>query len=154
MEAKTIQKYQSKSIPVLRKRAKYYFNLFIRLRDTDDNGFGKCISSGHPLRFADPNIQAGHFYSAGKFPNMEFNEDNVNVQGKSDNYFNGGNLLQYRRNLVKKIGGDAVDSLDWKAEMYKRNGYKQDRFFLIEVIEKYLAKCKELANEKMFEVKI
>ena len=136
MDAKTIQKYKNKSIAVLLKRATFYFNKFIRDRDSED-GYGRCISSGKPLKVPSVNAQAGHFYSGGKYPALKFNEDNVHLQGKSDNYFNGGNLLEYRKNLINKIGIEKVEVLDRIAEQSKRHIFKWDRFFLIEIIEKY-----------------
>lgn len=137
MNSKTIQKYRNKSIASLKNLATKHFNTFIRERDTDDNGFGRCISSGQPLRVPSQNAHAGHFYSGGKFPELKFNENNVHLQGKSDNYFNGGNQLEYRKNLIKKIGIEEVEELDRLADMSKRNIFKWDRFALIEVIEKY-----------------
>ncbi len=136
MDSKTIIKYKLRKTKSLNKRAVYYFNKFIRERDSN-NGYGICISSGKPLLVPSLNAQAGHFYSAGKYPELRFNEDNVHLQGKSDNYFNGGNLLEYRKNLIKKIGMERVEKLDLIVEQSKRKPYKIDRFFLIEIIEKY-----------------
>ena len=136
MDSKTIKKYKGKSISWLKKKATEKFNTFIRLRDSED-GFGRCISSGQPLTVPSANSHAGHFYSGGKYPSMKFLEDNVNLQGKSDNYFNGGNQLEYRKNLIKKIGLERVEKLDLLADMSKQNTFKWDRFFLIAIIEKY-----------------
>ena len=83
------------------------------------------------------NAQAGHFYSAGKYPKLRFNEDNVHLQGKSDNYFNGANLLEYRKNLIYKIGIERVEELERLADQSKIQSFKWDRFTLIEIIEKY-----------------
>ncbi|AOR28746.1 recombination protein NinG [Formosa sp. Hel1_33_131] len=91
------------------------------------------------------NAHAGHFYSGGKFPQLKFNEDNVHLQGKSDNYFNGGNQLQYRKNLIKKIGLKRVEELDMLADISKRSSFKWDRFSLIEIIETYKEKFKAVA---------
>lgn len=137
MDSKTIQKYKNKSVAALLKSATNHFNLFIRKRDSDDTGFGRCISSGQSLIVPSSNSHAGHFYSGGKYPSMKFLEDNVNLQGKSDNYFNGGNQLEYRKNLIKKIGIERVEKLDQLADISKRSSFKWDRFFLIEIIEKY-----------------
>ena len=115
MESKIIQKYKAKSISDLLGIATTHFNKFIRLRDSED-GYGCCISSGIPLKVPSKNAQAGHFYSAGKYPRLKFNENNVHLQGKSDNYFNSGNLLEYRKNLIKKIGEKAVKELDFISE--------------------------------------
>lgn len=126
LESATIQKYQKSTTAVLKNRAVMVFNTWIRNRDD-----GKCcISCGscHEL-------QAGHFYSAGKHNHMRFLEDNVNVQCMKCNYFLSGNLLKYREKLIAKIGLDRVEKLDLLAS--QRMIQKIDRFHLIEVIEKY-----------------
>ena len=150
MKATTLNKYKNKSLPALRKRAKHYFNQYIRLRDTDDYGFGTCISSGQRLKYGTENCQAGHYFSGGQYPVLEFNEDNVNLQGKSDNYFKSGNQLEYRRRLIDKIGEERVIELELMAARSKRTHTKRDKFFFIEVIETYKEKCKELKKDKMF----
>ena len=136
MDSKVIQKYKDKSVKQLLATATSHFNRFIRHRDAP-SGWGKCISSGRRLKVPSRNAQAGHFYSAGKYPELRFDEDNVHLQSKSDNYFVSGNLLEYRKNLIKKIGQERVDRLDRISEMSKKTSFKWDRIFLIELIEKY-----------------
>lgn len=144
IEAKTLQKYNKKTIAQLLTTATTHFNKFIRLRDSDENGFGRCISSGQSLRVPSMNAHAGHFYSAGRYPELRFNEDNVHLQGKSDNYFNGGGLLEYRKNLIYKIGIERVEELERIAGQSKRNSFKWDRIALIHIIEKYKQLNKKL----------
>lgn len=152
MDVKIIRKYKNKKYSALHERAKYYFHKFIRLRDTDDNGYGKCTSSGRLVRFGTKNCQSGHFYTAGSYKALEFDENNVHVQDLSDNYYRSANLNEYRPRLIKKIGQDAFDKLVIKAEMSKRTIFKEDRFLMIEIIEKYKVKVKELSSSKMFKV--
>lgn len=141
-----------KSIPELKQTAQKWFNKYIRLRDCDEYGNARCISSGQPLKYGTHNYQAGHFYAA-TVENLRFNEDNVHVQGKSDNYFKSGNQLHYRENLLKKIGKERVEKLEMLAAYHKRHGHRWDRFSLQVIIDTYKEKCKELAKTKMFEVK-
>jgi len=148
MEAKVIQKYKGKSIASLLKSATTHFNKYIRYRDTDEYGYGNCISSGQSLRVPSSNAHAGHFFSGGKFPRLRFDEDNVHLQGKSDNYFNSGNELMYRIRLVEKIGEERVKRLEQIA--MNKTPHKWDRFTLIEIIETYKEKSKELEKDKMF----
>lgn len=143
MKVRVISKYDNKSVPQLKTIATLYFNKFIRLRDSED-GYGRCISSGQTLIVPSENAQAGHYYSGGNYPQLKFNEDNVHLQGKSDNYFKSGNLLEYRKNLIKKIGIERVEELDRIAEQSKRQIFKWNRFYLIEIIETYKTKLKNL----------
>lgn len=127
MDAKTIQKYSKFSVPDLIKKATTAFNSFIRERDK----YSSCISCTSKAE------QAGHFYSGGHHAALKFNEDNVNGQCLRCNYFLSGNLNEYRKSLIKKIGIERVEKLDELAAYYKRVGFKWDRFSLIEIILKY-----------------
>ena len=153
MNAKTLQKYRNKTKTQLKNRAKHYFHKYIRLRDTDDFGYGTCISSGRMLRYGTESAQAGHFYSAGHYPALEFDEDNVHLQSKADNYFKSGNLIEYRKVLSAKIGEERLKRLDLKAEQNKHKAFRVTREYYIDLIETYKKKVKELSKEKMFEVK-
>lgn len=150
MNLKKIQKYKDKTVSELLNTAQQHFNLFIRLRDCDDNGFGICISSGRPLKVPSRNAHAGHLYPAGQYPLLRFNENNVHLQSLSDNYFRHANQVEYVKNLVKKIGSKGVQELEEIAEQNKRINHKWDRFTLIEIIEKYKAKSKQLKKMKNF----
>ena len=148
MNAKTIQKYEKMKSQNLHLNAKKWFNRFIRLRDTDENGFGVCISTGQRLKFGTESAQAGHFFSGGRYKSLEFNEDNVHLQRKSDNYF-GHDFAAYAVNLKEKIGADRYEAICDIAANEKRHGFKQDRFMMIEIIETYKQKCKEIEKTKM-----
>ena len=67
MEAKVIKRYHKKTYSQLHRIAKDWFHKFIRLRDTDDYGYGNCISSGQPLKYGRENTQAGHWFPAGHY---------------------------------------------------------------------------------------
>ena len=128
LSAITIKKYNKYTIPGLRKLAGEKFRAWIRKRDDGE----RCISCG-----AFNPSDAGHYYSAGHYPVLEFNEDNVNKQCRQCNYFKGSNAIEYRKNIIKKIGVERVEKLDLIVAQTKHDGYKHDRFRLIEVIETY-----------------
>lgn len=111
---------------ILKARAVKVFNSYIRDRDQNQ----PCISCG---KFT--NLQAGHFYSAGKHRHLRFNEDNVNGQCMRCNYFLSGNLLNYRENLISKIGLTRVEKLDLMS--HQRTIVRDNRFYFIEIIERY-----------------
>jgi hypothetical protein len=122
--------YRNKTVAQLIKIAVRHFHLYIRNRDQ-----GKpCISCSKKTK-----LQAGHFYSAGKHPQLRFNEDNVHGQCLSCNYYMSANLLNYRINLIDKIGMDRVYDLEQTVELSKKQSYKWDRFELVDIIEKYKA---------------
>ena len=121
-------KLKDKTISQLKAIAVRHFNKFIRKRDQDQ----PCISCGKYTT-----LQAGHFYSAGNHPSLKFNEDNVHGQCKRCNYFLSGNLLPYRDNLILKIGQERFNKITLTTQMSKKYGFKWDRFYLLDVIEKY-----------------
>jgi hypothetical protein len=125
MNASTIKKYEHKTVAQLKNKAKELVHKWVRNRDEDG-----CISCGSYNE-----IQAGHFYSAGHHNNLRFEPDNIWRQCKKCNYFLSGNLNDYLKNLIKKIGIERVERLDMLAA--SRDAHKDDRFFLIEIIEKY-----------------
>jgi hypothetical protein len=121
------------SVGVLTKKLERVFNAYIRERDKELG----CISCG-----SFNEIQAGHFYSAGHFSWLRFNEDNVHSQCKRCNYFLRGNLLPYRERLIKKIGTIPFQQLEIKSQIRKVNKYS--RFELEALIIYYRDKIKTL----------
>lgn len=88
----------------LQKLQREYFNPYIRLRDHNL----PCISCG--IRTGQ--MHAGHYRSVGHSPSLRFNENNVNKQCAQCNNYKRGNVAEYRPNLVKKIGVEAVEYLE------------------------------------------
>jgi hypothetical protein len=88
------------------KMAQQVFNAWIRIRDEKES----CISCGTNK----PNIQyhAGHYKSVGACPELRFNEFNVHRQCATCNNILSGNIIEYRKNLVKKIGLEKVEEIE------------------------------------------
>ena len=90
------------------RRLDYYFNIYIRKRDKDNN----CISCGKKSE----QYHAGHFIAkSNTYHNklgLRWDEYNVNKQCVRCNIHLHGNLLKYRRGLVEKIGEEKVIQLE------------------------------------------
>lgn len=110
------------SLPKLLKKAQVVFNKFVRLRD---EGKG-CISCGATV------TEAGHYRSQGHYSSLRFNEMNTNGQCTRCNCFLHGNLIEYRKGLVKRYGEERVLMLE-NAGSFK----KWTRFELEAIIEMY-----------------
>ena len=114
------------SIPGLLRKAQKLFNAYVRSRDVDKG----CISCN-----SGKVEQASHFYSAGQFSALRFNEYNVNGSCLRCNYFLSGNLNEYRIRLIDKIGEKNVLLLDVQS---KNNRVKKwSRFELEQIIKMY-----------------
>jgi hypothetical protein len=108
------------------------FNKYIRLRDKGQN----CISCGKPAL----KENAGHLYNANNHWSVRFNELNVHLQCEHCNTYLSGNLLQYRENLLKKIGIEDFELLS--SEANKTRKYTIDE--LKDIIATYKQKIKEI----------
>src|SRR3972149_3368464 len=127
--------YYKKSVSQLDGIAWRHFSKFIRERDSSGDFF-ICISCGKP-KPKEGNLQAGHYFPAGKFKAIKYDEHNCNGECLACNYYSGDHLIGYKKNLIKKIGEEAFELLEIKAADNKRRNYKLDKFWLISTIEKY-----------------
>ena len=113
--------------------AQAVFNKFIRLRDKDQ----PCISCG---RYHEGQWHAGHYRSVGACPELRFCELNVHKQCAPCNDHKSGNIIEYRINLVNKIGADKVAWLERQDHEPKKYTIEDCK----EIIKHYKAKIKEL----------
>ena len=123
------------------KKATAVFNEYIRLRDQDAaNRMFYCISCGQPKGL--DQLNAGHYMSGGHHASVRFNEDNVHGQCIRCNMHLSGNEAHYRLGLINKIGIDRVEAIELKARMVA----KWDRYSLIDIIEVYSLKVKQIKD--------
>lgn len=87
------------------KEAQSEFNKYIRLRDAKE----PCISC---QRHHQGQYHAGHYRTVGAHPELRFNEINCQKQCAPCNNHLSGNLVDYRINLIKKVGLDKVEWLE------------------------------------------
>lgn len=116
----------------LKNTAQIVFNRYIRQRDKDL----PCISCGKTMVSG---WEAGHFWAQGMNGLIRYTEDNVHKQCASCNRWGHGNLLNYRLNLVKKIGSDRVDWLD--------NNHTGSKKWSREELESIISKYKSLTKD-------
>jgi hypothetical protein len=128
-----------KTIGEYKEDAKKSFQKWIRLRDSEL----PCISCNN----ANTNDWAGgHYFSAGKYSGLIFDERNCHKQ--CNTYCNknlSGNLLEYRKGLVKRFGIDFVEQLESESDS-KRN-YKFTKEELIAKKLQYDIKIKEYGKK-------
>ena len=130
---KTKKKMQEdlETIQDLVKATQIVFNKYIRLRDKDE----LCISCKQKPKKSN----AGHFYNANNHWNVRFDENNVHLQCEHCNTFLSGNLINYRENLLKKIGAEEFNVLEGKSKVTRKFTKEE----LKEIIETYKKKIKE-----------
>lgn len=118
------------------KEAQSVFNKFIRLRDKNE----PCISCG---RYHQGQYHAGHYRSVGACPELRFCELNVHKQCAPCNDHKSGNIIEYRINLINKIGADKVAWLERQDHEPKKYTIEDCKA----IIKHYKAKIKELEGE-------
>ncbi|MBL4622896.1 MAG: recombination protein NinG [Immundisolibacteraceae bacterium] len=115
------------------KEAQASINAYVRIRDYGNT----CICCGaqmnwHKLGGA---VDAGHYRSRGAASHMRFNLFNIHAQSVKCNRFLSGNVVDYRINLIKKIGLAKVEAIECD---------NTPRKFTIE----YLQRVKKIFNKK------
>jgi len=133
MEIEIPKIYKGKTVAQLLPIAQRWCNEYIRLRDKSL----PCISCG-----SWNTSDASHFYSRGNYPGLRFNEDNIHLSCAKCNRFLSGNLLEYRRLLLRKIGIQRVERLELLSITNRTR--KWTRLELIIIIEEFKQKIKKL----------
>jgi len=124
-----------------------YIQLYVRLLETDANGYGYCCSCEQPLIWGQGN--GGHFQPKGRNYNAAaFEEDNVHLQCPRCNIYLQGNPAGYTKFMLKKYGKKAIEEI--KQLSYKILDCNQ----IDEIARIYKQKCIDLAKTKNFQVNI
>ena len=107
IERKAIREAKEKIKPraAYMKETQSAFNAWVRARDADQ----PCISCG---RHHQGKYDAGHFRSVGSNPALRFEPLNCHKQCVPCNRHKSGNAIEYRINLVARIGADKVAWLE------------------------------------------
>jgi hypothetical protein len=87
------------------REAQAMFNRWIRKRDE----LLPCVSCN---RMHQGQLHAGHYQPTSTAPELRFDERNVNLQCAPCNTYRGGNLTEYRKGLIAKIGVQEVEALE------------------------------------------
>jgi len=106
------------------------FNTYIRERDKDL----PCISCG---KNNEKQFHAGHYRSVGSCPELRFEELNVWRQCATCNTYLHGNLIEYRKELINRIGVEKVEWLE---------GYQPSNKMLISEIKEKIKEYKTKIN--------
>jgi hypothetical protein len=124
--------------PQLVKVAQTAFNAFVRARDADK----PCISCGKPPDDSSNGWDASHYRSVGSAPHIRFVEDNCHKGCKHCNQYLAGNIVEYRKGLIERIGLTRVEQIeaDQTVRKYTKEG-------LQEIARHYKAEVKRLNNQ-------
>ncbi len=129
------------------KRACDFIQLYVRLLETDENGYGKCCSCGYVKSW--PDLNGGHWQAKGRNYNAAaFEESNVHIQCEGCNCFMQGNNAGYRKYMEANYPESELDYI--LAQSYKILDIEEIR----DIARIYKQKCKDLVGDKNFPVKV
>lgn len=116
---KTLRKKWGVDTPDYKKLAQMAFNAYIRQRDKDL----PCISCG----VTSAKWDAGHYRTTAAAPQLRFNTWNCHKQCSVCNQHKSGNLIEYRKGLIERIGKDCVELIENNSETrrYTQEDYKR-----------------------------
>lgn len=122
------------------KKLDKVFSEYIRLSESDEFGYGTCITCGKRLFWKE--AQACHFFSRGKMP-TRWDEDNVHFGCYRCNVLLKGNYINYTREMLDRYSRDFIDNLEIKS----KSSAKISTVELQEMIDYYSAEVKELKSK-------
>lgn len=139
----------SKKSPLQKLDAKLWkiFSVYVRLRDTRPNGYGRCCSC--PKIIFWKGNDAGHFINRGK-KSTKFHEKNSHLQCVQCNRFEEGNAVGYTLFMIETYGKQFVELLYAESRKMK----KIDRFDYEVMIKHYTEEVRKLKltkNPEIFE---
>ena len=127
-----VRKEKLKSRSDYVREAQQAFNAWVRLRDADQ----PCISCG---RHHQGKYDAGHYRTTAACPELRFDPLNVHKQCSPCNTQLSGNIVEYRLELIRRIGQERVD---WIEGPHEAQRYTIEDLKAIKA--DYRAKIKEL----------
>lgn len=154
---KNVSKKKPEKLSTLIKKLDKVFSQFIRLRDTDENGNGRCVTCNQPTTYREAN--AGHFIRRGRHA-TRWNEMNVNIQDVACNKYKDGAEFEHSLYIDNKYPGLELVENDSKgflrtSEVLHNKGkeiFKPGKPWLREQIIIYKNKVTELLKTKNFTI--
>ena len=124
------------------KLAQKAVNAWVRFRDRDK----PCISCGNlPQQKLGGTMDAGHYRSRGAAGHLRFNTNNIHAQCVKCNRHLSGNAVEFRINLIRRIGEDKVQQLEADSSLRNFDVHYLQR--ITEVFRKRLRIEKKIANK-------
>lgn len=106
------------SLPKLKKKAWEIFSRYVRIMNSNPDGFCECVTCGVAKHWK--NMQAGHFVS-GRTGRILFRIDNVHPQCYLCNCILSGCWPSYYRFMKEQYGQEKIEELITLAQMDKAN---------------------------------
>lgn len=133
---------KSKSVASLKKKLWIIFSKYVRLRDSDIDGYTKCITCDKVLFWKE--LQGGHFIVQHGNPNTWINEKNVHAQCGQCNVYKHGEQYIYGKAVDNLYGEGTAEELLRLSKIYKEFHIDE----LEELIVLYTSKLNKLLKDR------
>jgi hypothetical protein len=117
------------------------FSEYIRLRDSDENGYGQCFTCSRVLHYKKGDC--GHGIGR-QYKGTKYNEKNNHLQCKPCNGFEGGRREIYKEHVDKLYGSNTWELL----ELAARQPSKRSQFDIDALTKYYTEQVKILKAKK------
>jgi len=134
-EAYAKLKDKVKTVSEWRVEAQAAVNTYIRYRDRDKSCISCDAIGDHDGRGG--YWDAGHYRSRGAARHLSFNQLNIHKQCHQCNRYLSGNVVEYRKKLIERIGVDKVEVLE-----YNNNIVNHDITYLRRIKQIFTAKLR------------
>jgi len=122
-------------------KADKWFSIFIRLRDSDDNGYCKCVTCPTILYWK--NMDCGHYIKR-QHQGARFNEKNCASQCKNCNWLEQGRNDVYKNVIIERYGQQEHDLLKFA----EHHTTKHSSLEIDLIAKEYQKKAMALAKSK------
>jgi hypothetical protein len=119
------------------------FSVYIRLRDTNEKGFGKCITCDETFHYSE--LECGHFRGR-RHMATRWHENNAHAQCHECNTAD--NPVPYIAAMISKYGADKSDEIT----QLSKQTFKLMPQEKVDLYRIYREKVTELAKQKTFKV--
>jgi len=99
---------KKQTVSSLKKKADTLHSRYVRMRDSDTNGYGECITCGVKKHWKE--AQCGHFVTRAN-NKLRYDEMNTNLQCVGCNMFKSGEQYLYSKALDEKYGTGTAEEL-------------------------------------------
>jgi len=130
-----------------KERVDSIFSIYIRLRDTDENGRGECSCCKKPLTYW---ASTCAHYIKRRHSATRYHEKNVAIECNFCNGATDDDLTNLGDMLIKRFGDNIIQELTTLKYMTVR----MDKYRLKDIYDYYRGQCKKLLKTKNFTVEI
>lgn len=136
---------RSKNLSAAKKTCDEWFSKYIRLRDSNGNGYAKCVTCDKVNYWKE--CDAGHFQSR-RYLSTRYDEKNCHAQCVGCNQWGAGEQYKHGLEIDALYGKGTAKSLENKA----RSLQKMNKNEVMELAREFKQMAEEIAKQKGIEI--